>query len=55
MALIKLEPCAAETMRVLGMSERYVKKNKIQKGQIWFLLTFVYYNRIIIGRSIFPF
>ena len=22
-------------MRVIGMAERYVKKNKIQKGQIW--------------------
>lgn len=28
-------PCAAETMRVIGMAERYVKKNKLQKGQIW--------------------
>lgn len=35
MVLIEIEPCAAETMRVIGMAERYVKKNKIQKGQIW--------------------
>lgn len=35
MVLIEIEPCGAETMRVIGMAERYVKKNKIQKGQIW--------------------
>ncbi len=35
MVLIEIEPCQAETMRVIGMAERYVKKNKIQKGKIW--------------------
>ena len=35
MVLIEIEPCAAETMRVIGMAERYVKKNNIQKGQVW--------------------
>ncbi len=35
MVLIKIEPCQAETMRVIGMAEDYVKKNKIEKGQIW--------------------
>ena len=35
MVLVEIEPCQAETMRVIGMAERYVKKNKIQKGQIW--------------------
>ena len=35
MVLIEIEPCQAETMRVIGMAERYVKKNRIQKGQIW--------------------
>lgn len=35
MVLIEIEPCAAETMRVIGMAERYVEKNNIQKGQIW--------------------
>ena len=34
MVLIEIEPCQAETMRVIGMAERYVEKNKIQKGQI---------------------
>ncbi|MCM1025616.1 MAG: RloB family protein [Roseburia sp.] len=35
MVLIEIEPCAAETMRVIGKAERYVKKNNIQRGQIW--------------------
>jgi hypothetical protein len=35
MVLIEIEPCQAETMRVIGMAERYVEKNKIKKGQIW--------------------
>lgn len=35
MVLIEIEPCQAETMRVIGMAEKYVKKNKIAKGQIW--------------------
>lgn len=35
MVLIEIEPCAAETLRVIGMAERYVEKNNIQKGQIW--------------------
>ena len=35
MVLIEIEPCAAETMRVIGMAERYVKKHNIQKGQVW--------------------
>lgn len=35
MVLIEIEPCQAETMRVIGMAEDYVKKNKIQKGQVW--------------------
>ena len=32
MVLIEIEPCQAETMRVISMAERYVKKNEIQKG-----------------------
>ena len=35
MVLIEIEPCQAETMRVISMAETYVRKNKIQKGQIW--------------------
>ena len=35
MVLIEIEPCQAETMRVIGMAEDYVRKNKIQKGQVW--------------------
>ena len=35
MVLIQREPCDAETMRVIGQAERYVKDNNIEKGQIW--------------------
>lgn len=35
MVLIEIEPCAAETMRVIGMAERYDHKNRIDRGQIW--------------------
>ncbi len=35
MVLIKIEPCAAETMRVIEKAEDYVSKNHINKGQIW--------------------
>lgn len=35
MVLIEIESCQAETMRVIGMAENYVRKNKIKKGQIW--------------------
>lgn len=35
MVLIEIEPCGAETMRVLGQAERYVLDNEIVKGQIW--------------------
>ena len=35
MVLIEIEPCQAETMRVIGIAEDYVKKNEIQKGQVW--------------------
>ena len=31
MVLIQIEPCQAETMRVIGMAEDYVKKNKIKR------------------------
>lgn len=35
MVLIEIEPCAAETMRIIGMAERFVRKNGIDRGQIW--------------------
>lgn len=35
MVLIEIEPCQAETMRVIGKAEEYVRKNKINTGQIW--------------------
>ncbi len=35
MVLVQIEPCGAETMRVIGMAEEYVRRNRITKGQIW--------------------
>ncbi len=35
MVLIEIEPCAAETMRVIGAAEKYVERYGITKGQIW--------------------
>ena len=35
MVLIQIEPCGAETMRVIGQAEQYVKENQITRGQIW--------------------
>lgn len=33
--LIQIEPCASETMRIIGKAEEYIRKNNIKKGQIW--------------------
>lgn len=35
MVLIKIEPCGAETMRVIEQAENYVNNNHIEKAQIW--------------------
>ena len=35
MVMVQIEPCGAETMRVISMAEDYVRKNRITKGQIW--------------------
>lgn len=32
---IQIEPCAAETMRVIGRAERYAEQNHLPQGQIW--------------------
>ncbi len=37
MVLIEIEPCQAETMRVIGKAEEYVKANDVRKGQVWCL------------------
>ena len=37
MVLIEIEPCQAETMRVIGKAEEYVKANGVKKGQVWCL------------------
>ena len=35
MVLIQIEPCGADTMRVIGQAEKYVRANHITEGQIW--------------------
>lgn len=37
LVLIEIEPCGAETMRVISQAEEFVRKNKVKKGQIWCL------------------
>ena len=37
MVLVQIEPCGAETMRVIRQAERYVKENQITRGHIWCL------------------
>ena len=35
MVQVEIEPCGAETMRVIGSAEKYVEKERIEKAQIW--------------------
>lgn len=35
MVEIQIEPCGAETLRVVNAAESYVKKNRIKNAQIW--------------------
>lgn len=35
LVLIEIQPCQAETLRVLDKAEEYIRKNKIQKAQVW--------------------
>ena len=35
MVLVEIEPCGADTLKILSMAEEYVKTNDIRKGQIW--------------------
>ncbi len=35
MVLLEIEPCGAETLRVIKQAEEYVSKNDIEMGQIW--------------------
>lgn len=35
MVLVEIEPCGAETLRVVNQAEKYVRDNDITKGQIW--------------------
>ena len=33
--LVEIEPCEAETLRVIGKAEEYVRREELKKGQIW--------------------
>lgn len=33
--LIEIEPCSADTIRVINSAEKYVRENNLKKGQIW--------------------
>lgn len=35
MVLVRIEPCQAETMRVIEKAEQYIKNNQIVSGQVW--------------------
>ena len=35
LVLIEIEPCAADTLRVLEKAQEYIKTNDISKGHIW--------------------
>jgi hypothetical protein len=35
MVMIEIEPCGADTMRVIHKAEQYVAQHKIDRGQIW--------------------
>ncbi len=35
MVLIEIEPCATDTMRVIGKAEAFVRQNNLKKAQIW--------------------
>lgn len=53
MVLIEIEPCQAETMRVIGMAERYVKKNKIQRARFGaFMIKTAFRQMILMVLSI---
>lgn len=48
MVLIEIEPCQAETMRVIGMAEEYVKKNKIKRGKSGAFMTRIAFRQNIL-------
>lgn len=35
MVLLEIEPCGAETLRVVNRAEKYIAEHNISKGQIW--------------------
>lgn len=51
MVLIEIEPCAAETMRVIGMAERYVQKMRLTEGRFGLFCILPTILQIIIDQS----
>ena len=53
MVLIEIEPCQAETMRVIGMAERYVRKNrtKSKRGKSGVYTTKIVFQQKILMES----
>ena len=50
MVLIEIEPCGAETLRVIGQAEKYVKKNQITRGRFGvFMIKTVFLPEILTG------
>lgn len=35
MVLVNIEPCGAETMRVIGQAETYMNEKNIKQGEVW--------------------
>ena len=51
MVLIEIEPCQAETMRVIGMAERYVKRTKSRRDRSGVYMTKTVFLREISMES----
>lgn len=46
MVRIEIEPCGAETLRVIYQAEEYVRKHSLKKAQIWCV-----YDKVILSQS----
>ena len=51
MVLIEIEPCQAETMRVISMAERYVKRTKFRGDRSGAYMTKTVFRRNILTAS----
>lgn len=50
MVLIKIEPCQAETMRVIGKTEEYVRKNNLKKDRFGVYMIKMIFLRMILMK-----